>query len=880
MVRLGSSDVDAFWLQGSPRGPGPTVESRPGGPRGQEEQGQEGQAADGLGGRPRQVGAPERNEGEKARARAAPRGARPRPCGARAARGGASRAPGGRTRCRDGRCPRARARATHRRGPRPRAPHRARGRDHLARSPSLVLRGPGRPDPLPRRVRRHGRAPRQRRRRHRRGPRGGPRGASHPHRRARPREPARHRPRGRALLEPRDAVTQTACELTLGEETIRIETGEVARQAGGAVLLRHRDTILFAAATASANPTRLPYMPLTVDYRHRLAAAGRIPGSYERREAKATTPEVLVSRVVDRSVRPFFPAGWRYDTQVILQPLSYDPRSDLEALAVIAASAALNLSDVPFRVPLAAVRIVAAGEGLLVFPEPSRRSAARLEALVSTSDEGIVMVEGGGREAPEEEVLEALALAHRATESAREAIASLREAAGKPARSFALPARDEALRARVDQLARSALTDALAGASKQERAAATGAAWERVRAEALGAEPEAEVEAEAREAFESAKKELIRERLLAGQRLDGRAPDEVRSISGRSGWLPSCHGSSLFTRGETQVVATCTLGDGRSAQRLESLDGERTERFLLHYDFPPYCVGEVRPLRAPGRRELGHGALARRALESVLPPLEDFPFTLRLQSTVTESNGSSSMATVCGGSMALFDAGVPLRAPVAGIAMGLVCEGERAVVLSDILGDEDHAGDMDFKVAGTHAGITAIQLDNKLGALPLDLMREGLERARAGRLHILGRMSEVIAAPAEPRPHVPRAATRRIEPARIRDLIGAGGRTINGIRGATGVEIDVDDAGLVFLFAPPGADLEGALSRIDDVAGLPRLGETYTGRVVAVKPFGAFVRLFQGVEGLLPGVATSPGAELRVRVAGVNPKGKLELQQA
>ncbi len=668
----------------------------------------------------------------------------------------------------------------------------------------------------------------------------------------------------------------------LNGRVVTLETGEVARQASGSVLLRDGETVLLAVVTAADRPTPLDYMPLTTEYRQKLAAAGRIPGGYERREGKANELEVLVSRLVDRSVRPFFADAWRYDTQLLLHPLSYDPASDLPILAILAAAAALNVSSVPWRVPLAAVRVGRHEGELVAFPSAEQRAAGgdgALDMVVSCSDAGIVMVEGGADELPEATILEAFALAQQAARPLQEALIRLREAAGAPARPVPEEARDEALEARVAAALEAPLRSALEVVEKQARAAAVSAAIGEALASLELADDAARKAAGA--AAQALEKRLIREGVLAGRRLGGRAPHEVRAITGRVGWLPRAHGSSLFTRGETQAIVTATLGTDRDAQRLETIDGMVEHRFLLHYNFPPFSVGEVRPIRGPGRREIGHGHLARRALLATLPSREAWAYTVRLESTITESNGSSSMATVCGGTLALLDAGVPLRRPVAGIAMGLVQEGEQVVVLSDILGDEDHVGDMDFKVAGTSEGVTAIQLDNKLGALPFEVMERALAQARAGRLKILDVMAGVLAAPRpEPSRYAPRMATVRIQPNRIGSLIGPGGATIKGIRQDTGCELDVSDDGRVAIYGPSGEALAQAVARVEDLTGLPEVGREYAGRVVATKEFGAFVRLFEGVEGLLEGSTLPPGSPVRVRVTGVNDRGKLMIQRA
>ncbi len=672
--------------------------------------------------------------------------------------------------------------------------------------------------------------------------------------------------------------------IELGGRTVTFETGAIARQADGCVLVTCEDTVLMAVVAAEAKPTRLDYMPLTTEYRHRYSAAGRIPGSYDRREARPTELETLTSRLVDRSIRPLFPDAWCFDTQVIVTPLSYDPTTDPAVLAISAAAATLGLSSIPWEGPVAGVRVGRVDGALVAFPTPEQLAASDLDLVVTATRDGIVMVEGGAREVPEDVILDAFALARREAAPLHDLLDRLAAAAGRSKRAVAAPAEDADLLARVRAAGEGPLGAALDVAAKLERYAALRAAQDAaLLALGLGADCPPEREAErkaAAEALGELKRDLMRARAIEGRRLGGRGPADVRAISGRAGWLKRCHGSALFTRGETQAVVTCTLADDQSAQRVETLDGERSERFLLHYAFPPYCVGEVKPLRGPGRREIGHGHLARRALLPVLPEADAMPWVVRLESTITESNGSSSMASICGGALALMDAGVPLRRPVAGIAMGLVMEGERFVVLSDILGDEDHIGDMDFKVGGTTEGVTAIQLDNKLGALPDAVMSKALGQARDGRLHILGEMAKILATPrAELSPFAPRVKTTRIDRNRIRDLIGAGGKTIRALQEATGVTVNVEQDGLVKVFGRDAAALDDAMARIADLTGTPEVGKTYVGRVTAVKHFGSFVRLFEGIEGLVAGVELSEGASVTVRVAGVNHQGKLVLER-
>jgi polyribonucleotide nucleotidyltransferase len=669
--------------------------------------------------------------------------------------------------------------------------------------------------------------------------------------------------------------------IELAGRPVTFETGAIARQATGAVLVSSGETVLMACVAAEAKPTRLDYMPLTTEYRHRHSASGRIPGSYERRETKPSEQETLWSRLVDRTIRPLFPETWCYDTQVVITPLSYDPTTDVPVLAISAAAAALMISTIPWQGPVVGARVARVDGALVAFPTPQELARGDLDLVVSANKDGIVMVEGGCREVAEDVIVEALALARRSVEPLFAALEQLRAAAGKPKRAVAAPGegKDAELAGRVQALGEAPLREALRLTEKQARNDAVRGVIDATLT-ALGLPEGDERRAEAREQLEELKGKLMRLDALDGRRVDGRSPTDIRAIACKADWLKRTHGSSLFTRGETQAVVTCTLGTERDAQSIETLDGMVEQRFLLHYNFPPYCVGEVRPLRGPGRREIGHGYLARRALAGVLPSQDECPYTIRLESLITESNGSSSMASVCGGALALMDAGIPIRAPVAGIAMGLVMEGERFVVLSDILGDEDHIGDMDFKVAGTTSGVTAIQLDNKLGSLPDAVMTRALDQARAGRLHILGEMGKTLTSPRpDVKPHAPRVRTVRIEKNRIRDLIGQGGKTIRALQEATGVKIDIGDDGLVKIFGTSAEQLGEALARVEDLTGVPELGRTYQGRVVAAKPFGSFVRLFEGIEGLVQGVELTEGSIVAVRVSGVTGHGKIALER-
>ena len=681
--------------------------------------------------------------------------------------------------------------------------------------------------------------------------------------------------------------------LRMGGETLNLEIGRVACQAGGSLLLSAGRAVILVTAVARPEPTpNAGFFPLTVDYREKMAGAGRIPGGFLRREARATTTETLTSRIIDRSIRPFFPEGFRCETQVLANVLSHDPEVDATVLALTGASAALTLSEIPWGGPLAGVRIARIDGELRTFPTASERAHADLDLVVTVSHAGLVMVEGRADEVPEEVLLEALDLATAGAAPFLEVQAHVREARGAEKRIFESPVPNEDLAAR-DRSALSPGIEALFGPFEKKRRNQLRADLRTEILAALPEDPEADPPAVSRETITAdAIRAEIRARALKGQRLDGRGPTDVRSISGEVGWLPSAHGSSIFTRGETQALVTCTLGSVQDEQMVESLAGIHKESFMLHYNFPPFSVGEVRPMRGPGRREIGHGALARRALRGMLPATESFPFTIRLESDIASSNGSSSMATVCGGTLALLDAGVPIRRPVAGVAMGLIVAGDERVILTDILGDEDHLGDMDFKVAGTEEGITAVQMDNKVGSLPRETLRAALEQARSARLTILAEMARILpGARAEIARHIPQVRFRQIRPVRIRDLIGPGGRHIQGVQSETGVKIDVDEEGRVKIFGPPGAKLREAEERVHYLTGEPVVGGIYRGRVTNVLDFGCFVELFQGIEGLVhvtqldeervehPSDIAKPGDEMLVKVLGTTADGKIELSR-
>lgn len=674
--------------------------------------------------------------------------------------------------------------------------------------------------------------------------------------------------------------------------TVTLETGRIARQADGAVVLRYRDSVILATAVAApeARPG-IDFFPLTVEYRERMSAAGRIPGAYGRREGRITDAEVLTSRLADRTIRPLFPEGYLNEVQVLLTVLSADAEAAPEGLAILAAAAALNISGIPWEGPVAGVRIARAWGDWHLFPSRAQRRAADLDLVVSAGFQGLVMVEGEAREAPESLILAALERGEKACRELCTALERFREAAGKPRPVFIPAGGDGRADRRVEEAGAAGLSVALSITEKQARRQAL-EDWRKTVVLSLAGEfPEGE--AAVKDAAEALVRRFIRGRVAEqGRRLDGREPAAIRPIWGETGWLPRCHGSAIFSRGETQALVSCTLGTGRDEQRIETLEGETSLRFLLHYNFPPYSVGEIRPLRGPGRREIGHGNLAWRALHAVLPEEEEFPYTLRLVSDISESNGSSSMATVCGGCLALMDAGVPLRRPVAGIAMGLIQEQGRTAILSDILGDEDHLGDMDFKVAGTTEGITAIQMDNKLGAVAPELMAQALEQAREGRLQILQAMAGILPGPrAELSPSAPRIVSLRIRPERIRDVIGSGGRTIQEIQAVTGATIEVADDGLVRVYTKDAGAAAEATRRIRHLTLEPEVGKVYRGEVILVRDFFAIVRLGATLEGRLHvseldhrrvdkvSSLLREGEEVTVRVLGVDKQGKIVLSR-
>jgi polyribonucleotide nucleotidyltransferase len=643
--------------------------------------------------------------------------------------------------------------------------------------------------------------------------------------------------------------------LELGSNTLSIETGKLAKQAGGAAYVRYGDSVVLATATANQDAREgIDFFPLTVDYREYTYAAGRIPGGYIKREGRPSEKETLTSRMIDRPFRPLFEEGFKCETQVVAMVLSADADNDPDVLGICGGSAALYLSDIPFHTPIAAVRVGKIEGKLVVNPTHAERAASTLNIVIAASEKAIVMVEAGCDNVHEDAVLEALLFGHEQCKRIIGIIKELRTLAGVPKRAVVKPVEDEALYKEIESKYRARLSEAL---NTEKHPKLESQVLVRVIKKEMAADYAADaVKAkEAGKAFERLREEMFRDDILKNKRRpDGRAFDKVRQITCEVGLLPRTHGSAVFTRGETQALVTVTLGTKDDMQRQEKLEvAESFKRLMLNYNFPPFSVGEVQFLRGPGRREIGHGMLAERAVQQVLPSIDDYPYTLRVVSDILESNGSSSMASICGATLALLDAGVPLKAPVAGIAMGLVMgEDGHAAVLTDIAGAEDHYGDMDFKVAGTKEGITALQMDIKTTGVDPKLMRQALEQARTARLHILDIMAETIAAPrAEMSQYAPRIYVMKIPVDKIRDVIGPGGKVIRSIVERTGVKIDVEDDGSIHIASADGPSAQKAIQIISEITAVAEMGKTYLGKVVRIVDFGAFVEIFSGTDGLL-----------------------------
>jgi polyribonucleotide nucleotidyltransferase len=694
--------------------------------------------------------------------------------------------------------------------------------------------------------------------------------------------------------------------INVGGKELSIETGKMAKQADGAVVVRYGDTMVLVTAVANDTPREgIDFLPLTVEYTEKTAAAGKIPGGYFKREGRPTEKEILTCRLIDRPSRPLFPKTWRNESQVIGTVLSFDKENPSDVLAMTGAACALHISDIPWAGPYAAVRVARAGaaEGhrFIVNPTFAESEASDLDLVVAATRDAIVMVEGGAAQLSEEVMIDALLFAHQACQSILDLIEKLRAAVGKPKREFIVKEKDQSLAARVTELGGDKLRAAVQIKEKQARYS-TVAQVEKELLETLLTEKNAAAldekgQKELRKTLDGAihdlhKKIVRRMAVDEGFRIDGRKHDEIRHISCEVGLIPRTHGSALFTRGETQALVSTTLGTAQDVQRIDSLMGDVTKRFMLHYNFPPFSTGEAKMMRSASRREIGHGHLAERSLARVLPAYEDFPYTIRIVSEILESNGSSSMASVCGGTLSLMDAGVPILEPVAGIAMGLIKEGEKVAVLSDILGDEDHLGDMDFKVTGTKHGITALQMDIKIQGLSREILQKALHQAKDGRLHILGKMAEALSTPREElSKHAPRIFTISIKPDRIRDVIGPGGKMIRAIIEQTGVAIDVEDDGTISIASSDDASAKKAIDIIKGLTTEPEVGQFYMGVVRRIVDFGAFVEILPGTDGLIhiseldaKRVAKvtdvlKEGDEVLVKVISIDRQGKIRLSR-
>ncbi|MBI5492140.1 MAG: polyribonucleotide nucleotidyltransferase [Deltaproteobacteria bacterium] len=681
-------------------------------------------------------------------------------------------------------------------------------------------------------------------------------------------------------------------ETEFAGRTIRVETGKMAKQAHGSCTVRYGDTVVLVTVCRADSPNEgVDFMPLTVNYMEMTYAAGKIPGGFFKREGRPSEKEVLGSRLIDRPLRPLFPEGYYNETQVIATVLSVDLENDPEIVATLGASIALGISDIPFNGPIATVRIGYIGGQFICNPSLKQQKESDLDLLVAGSDSSIIMVEGGSRFLSEEALLEGLAFAQESMKGVIELQKKIASEVGTPKMKAAAPHIDENLMNRVRQFAEERLKNALKIPVKQERYSTIGSLKDEV-INALAAEFEGR-EDEIDHIFGDMKYNMMRDMVVReNRRVDGRGPKDIRNITCEVGLLPRTHGSALFTRGETQAMVVTTLGTSEDEQKIDALSGWEYKTFMLHYNFPPFSVGEVKILRGPGRREIGHGALAERAVSKILPADGVFPYTVRVVSDIFESNGSSSMATVCGASLSLMDAGVPTKGHVAGIAMGLIKEGDRTVVLSDILGDEDHLGDMDFKVAGTAEGVTALQMDIKIEGVTAAILKEALYQAKEGRLHILGKMREAIqTARAEMSPYAPRITTIYVRTEKIKDVIGPGGKNIKGIILETGVKIDIDDTGKVNIASTDGEAAQKAIDMVRRLTQEAEVGKLYMGKVKKIMDFGAFVEIFPGTEGLVhisqlaeERVKTvrdvlKEGDEVLVKVIEVDRDGKIRLSR-
>ena len=682
--------------------------------------------------------------------------------------------------------------------------------------------------------------------------------------------------------------------VTINGQPLTFETGRLAKQAHGSILITYGESVVLVTAVSGDERPGLDFFPLTCEYVEKTFAAGKIPGGFFKREARQRDEEILTCRLMDRPMRPLFPEGYRNDTQVIATVLSADKIYGTDILALCGASAALHISDIPWDGPLAGVRVARLNGEFIVFPTFEQQAAADIDMVVACSKDAIVMVEGGAAEVSEKDLIDALFFAFEAAQPIIGLIEKLRAAVGKEKRVFEPKKLPAEVAAKIPALVDKAIVESSLIKDKKKRydgyKAAKNAMVEALTAK-LGAEKFLEHEKLIKAEFEERKYVVVREYVLTeNKRIDGRAMNTIRAIATEVGLLPRVHGSAMFQRGETQAMVTATLGTSSDEQKIDALTGERWKRFMLHYNFPPFSTGETKPMRGPGRREIGHGALAERAILRMMPEQEKFPYTVRIVSETLESNGSSSMAAVCGGTLALMDAGVPMKAPVAGIAMGLITDGKRNAILSDILGDEDHLGDMDFKVCGTAKGITAIQMDIKIAGLSRAIMTQALDQAREGRIHILGKMAETLTeARSDLSKYAPRITTLKVKPDQIRLIIGPGGKTIKGIVDQTGVAIDVEDDGTVNIASADSVAVKKAIDIIKGITAEPEVGTIYKGNVQRITDFGAFIEIFPGTDGLLHVSEMAhtrvervtdvmkEGDEVEVKVLEVSRDGKIRL---
>lgn len=687
-------------------------------------------------------------------------------------------------------------------------------------------------------------------------------------------------------------TTATTVEAEIGGRRLILETGLMARQAGGAVVAKYGDTVVLSTAVASkVERENADFLPLTVDYHEKAYAAGRIPGGFFKREGRQTEKEILTSRLIDRPIRPLIPDGFYYDTQIIASVLSIGDESSMDLMGMVSSSAALAISDIPFNGPIGAVRVGRVNGTLVINPSLKDMEVSDLNLVVAGTKEAIMMVEAGANELSEEDMLKALVFGHGEIKKIVALQEELAAKVGKPKRPLKTVEIDKDLEHQVAEMAMERLRSSIIIPNKLERQKTLDSLLDEIKAKLGNDDPMRNLQI-SQIFFNLERSEVRRIILDRNIRADGRRPDEIRPISCAVGILPRTHGSALFTRGETQALVVTTLGTSEDEQRIDALEGEYFKTFMLHYNFPPFSVGETKPLRGPGRREVGHGALAERALKPVVPSKQEFPYTIRIVSDVLESNGSSSMATVCGGTLSLMDTGVPIKAPVAGIAMGLIKEGEKVVVLSDILGLEDHLGDMDFKVAGTSKGITALQMDMKIEGITIDIMKSALEQAREGRMYILGKMLETLPAPRKSlNPFAPRIFTMQINPDKIKDVIGTGGKVIRSIIEQTNTKIDIEDNGSVNIASMDEAGAKKAMEIIKGIVQEAEVGRLYMGKVKKIMDFGAFVEIFPGTEGLLhiSQIAErriekvtdelKEGDEVLVKVLEIDRQGKIRLSR-